>query len=106
VPGIRAIPAPGHTVGHTFYAIESKGQKRVVWGDVVHVAAIQFPDPAVSVEYDTDEKQQNRRARPSFLRRRGRDSGSAPRTSRFPALDMWESGRTRSFGFRPNTRRS
>jgi glyoxylase-like metal-dependent hydrolase (beta-lactamase superfamily II) len=57
VPGIRAIPAPGHTVGHTFYAIESKGQKLVVWGDVVHVAAIQFPDPAVSVEYDTDEKQ-------------------------------------------------
>jgi glyoxylase-like metal-dependent hydrolase (beta-lactamase superfamily II) len=57
VPGIRAIPAPGHTVGHTFYAIESEGQKLVVWGDVVHVAAIQFPDPAVSVEYDTDVKQ-------------------------------------------------
>ena len=57
VPGIRAIPAPGHTVGHTFYAIESKGQKLVVWDDVDHVAAIQFPDPAVSVENDTDEKQ-------------------------------------------------
>jgi hypothetical protein len=29
----------------------------MVWGDVVHVAAIQFPDPSVTVEYDSDEKQ-------------------------------------------------
>jgi glyoxylase-like metal-dependent hydrolase (beta-lactamase superfamily II) len=54
VPGIRAIPAAGHTPGHTAYSVESGGQKLLVWGDVVHVAAIQFPDPAVSVEYDTD----------------------------------------------------
>ena len=26
-----------------------------MWGDVVHVAAIQFPDPSVSVTYDNDE---------------------------------------------------
>jgi glyoxylase-like metal-dependent hydrolase (beta-lactamase superfamily II) len=57
VAGIRAIPAPGHTPGHTFYLITSKGQSLLVWGDVVHVAAIQFPDPAVSVEYDYDPKQ-------------------------------------------------
>jgi glyoxylase-like metal-dependent hydrolase (beta-lactamase superfamily II) len=57
VPGIRAIPAPGHTPGHTFYMVESKGQRLLIWGDVVHVAAIQFPDPAVSVEYDTNPKQ-------------------------------------------------
>jgi len=54
VPGIRAIPAPGHTPGHTAYAVESGGQKLLVWGDIVHVAAIQFPDPSVSVEYDTN----------------------------------------------------
>jgi glyoxylase-like metal-dependent hydrolase (beta-lactamase superfamily II) len=56
-PGIRAIPAPGHTPGHSFYAVESKGQKLVIWGDIVHVAAIQFPDPAISIEYDSDQKQ-------------------------------------------------
>jgi glyoxylase-like metal-dependent hydrolase (beta-lactamase superfamily II) len=55
--GIRAIPLPGHTPGHTSYAIESRGQKLLVWGDVVHVAAIQFPDPSVTVEYDNDENQ-------------------------------------------------
>jgi glyoxylase-like metal-dependent hydrolase (beta-lactamase superfamily II) len=50
VPGIRAVPGPGHTPGHSFYMVESRGQKLLVWGDVVHVAAIQFPDPSVSVE--------------------------------------------------------
>jgi glyoxylase-like metal-dependent hydrolase (beta-lactamase superfamily II) len=53
-PGIRAIPAPGHTPGHTSYSVESGGQKLLIWGDIVHVAAIQFPDPSVSVEYDND----------------------------------------------------
>jgi glyoxylase-like metal-dependent hydrolase (beta-lactamase superfamily II) len=57
LPGIRAIPTPGHTPGHTSYMVESRGQKLLVWGDVVHVAPIQFPDPSVTVEYDTDENQ-------------------------------------------------
>jgi glyoxylase-like metal-dependent hydrolase (beta-lactamase superfamily II) len=54
VPGIRAMATPGHTPGHTSYLVESAGQKLLVWGDIVHVAAIQFPDPSVSVEYDND----------------------------------------------------
>jgi glyoxylase-like metal-dependent hydrolase (beta-lactamase superfamily II) len=56
VPGIRAIPAPGHTPGHTIYAVESKGQKLVVWGDLMHVAAVQFPDPTVTIQFDSDSK--------------------------------------------------
>jgi glyoxylase-like metal-dependent hydrolase (beta-lactamase superfamily II) len=55
VPGIRSVPMPGHTPGHTSYAIVSRGQKLLVWGDVVHVAAVQFSDPAVTVKYDSDE---------------------------------------------------
>jgi glyoxylase-like metal-dependent hydrolase (beta-lactamase superfamily II) len=57
VPGIRAIPLPGHTPGHTSYVVESRGQKLLVWGDVVHVTAIQFPDPTVTVKYDSNEDQ-------------------------------------------------
>jgi glyoxylase-like metal-dependent hydrolase (beta-lactamase superfamily II) len=57
VPGIRAIPTPGHTPGHTSYEVQSQGKKLLVWGDVVHVAAIQFPDPSVTVTYDSDESQ-------------------------------------------------
>lgn len=57
VPGIRSLSSAGHTPGHTFYSVESKGQRLVVWGDVVHVAALQFPDPAITVEYDSDPSQ-------------------------------------------------
>jgi glyoxylase-like metal-dependent hydrolase (beta-lactamase superfamily II) len=53
-PGIRAVAAPGHTPGHTIYVIESKGQKLVLWGDLMHVAAVQFPEPAVTIAFDTD----------------------------------------------------
>src|SRR5580704_14612634 len=31
VPGIRAIPAPGHTPGHTSYMVESNGQALLIW---------------------------------------------------------------------------
>jgi hypothetical protein len=37
--------------------LESNGQALLIWGDIVHVAAIQFPDPTVSVEYDNDPEQ-------------------------------------------------
>ena len=56
VPGIRAVAARGHTPGHTIYAIESNGQKMVVWGDLMHIAAVQFPDPTVTVNFDSDSK--------------------------------------------------
>ena len=54
VPGVRAVAAPGHTPGHTLYVVESKGQKLVLWGDLMHVAAVQFPNPAVTIRFDTD----------------------------------------------------
>jgi glyoxylase-like metal-dependent hydrolase (beta-lactamase superfamily II) len=56
VPGVRAEPAPGHTPGHTFYIVESRGQKLVMWGDMMHVAAVQFPDPSVVIKFDVDSK--------------------------------------------------
>lgn len=54
IPGIRAIAAPGHSPGHTLYAVESRGEKLVAWGDIVHIAAVQFEDPSVSVRPDSD----------------------------------------------------
>jgi len=56
VPGIRAVAAPGHTPGHTTYQIESKGQKLMLLGDTLHVASVQFPDPSVTILFDTDSK--------------------------------------------------
>ena len=56
VPGIRAVPSYGHTPGHTIYAIESEGNRMVVWGDLMHVAAVQFAMPEVTIQFDSDSK--------------------------------------------------
>lgn len=54
MPGIRAISAVGHTRGHTVYKLESDGQRMVVWGDLMHIGAIQFAEPEVTIVFDTD----------------------------------------------------
>ena len=56
VPGVRAVGTSGHTPGHTIYTAESKGEKMVFWGDLMHVAAVQFPDPSVTIQFDVDSK--------------------------------------------------
>jgi glyoxylase-like metal-dependent hydrolase (beta-lactamase superfamily II) len=56
VPGVRSQPAHGHTPGHTTYAVESRGQKLVLWGDLLHVAAVQFAEPGVTIRFDSDSK--------------------------------------------------
>jgi glyoxylase-like metal-dependent hydrolase (beta-lactamase superfamily II) len=54
VPGISAQPTHGHTAGHSVYVVESKGEKLVLWGDLMHVAAMQFDEPAVTIQFDSD----------------------------------------------------
>jgi glyoxylase-like metal-dependent hydrolase (beta-lactamase superfamily II) len=56
VPGITAYITAGHTPGHVIYAVESKGQKLMLMGDLMHVAAVQFDDPSVTIAFDTDSK--------------------------------------------------
>jgi len=56
VPGVKSSAAYGHTPGHTVYVVESQGQKLVLVGDLIHVGAVQFDKPAVTIAFDTDEK--------------------------------------------------
>jgi glyoxylase-like metal-dependent hydrolase (beta-lactamase superfamily II) len=56
LPGVKAVAAYGHTPGHTVYVVESNGQRLVLWGDLMHSAAVQFPDPSVTIKFDTDSK--------------------------------------------------
>ncbi|UTH74658.1 MBL fold metallo-hydrolase [Chromobacterium sp. IIBBL 290-4] len=53
-PGIRAIAAPGHTPGHTFYEAQSQGQRIQFWGDAVHAQQVQFARPNVAIDFDVD----------------------------------------------------
>ena len=55
-PGIKAVFTGGHTPGHSTYVVESKGQKLVVIGDLMHVAAVQFAQPSVTIQFDGDSK--------------------------------------------------
>ena len=59
-----AISAPGHEVGHTCFRIASEGEIVLVWGDIVHVPSIQFDQPEIAWEFDSDQEQ----ARESRLR--------------------------------------
>jgi glyoxylase-like metal-dependent hydrolase (beta-lactamase superfamily II) len=54
VPGVTGIPAHGHTPGHAIYRIESKGETLVLWGDLMHVAAVQFENPKIAIDFDSD----------------------------------------------------
>ena len=54
LPGIGAMPLPGHTDGHTGYVFESRDRGLLVWGDVVHFPHIQIQRPDVSIAFDQD----------------------------------------------------
>ena len=56
MPGIRSLAAAGHTPGHTAYMVESRGQKLLVWGDIIHVAPVQLAHLQASVKYDSDDR--------------------------------------------------
>ena len=53
-PGITATIHPGHTPGSVFYTVESQDETIVFVGDIVHVEAVQFPDPTITITYDVD----------------------------------------------------
>ncbi|WP_227983598.1 MBL fold metallo-hydrolase [Nocardia spumae] len=65
---ITAIPTPGHTPGHTVFDISSGTGHLLVWGDTVHVPALQFDQPNVSWELDGNQAQA-RAARATLLER-------------------------------------
>jgi glyoxylase-like metal-dependent hydrolase (beta-lactamase superfamily II) len=56
VTGVRSLETPGHTPGHCSYVIESRGRRLVVLGDLIHVAAVQFDDPALTIRFDDDPR--------------------------------------------------
>lgn len=56
LPGITALPTPGHTPGHSFYRVASKGESIEFWGDILHFGSVQFPKPEITVVYDFDSQ--------------------------------------------------
>ena len=54
LPGITAMLRPGHTPGHTNWLIQSGGERILIWGDIVHLAAVQLARPEARLIYDVD----------------------------------------------------
>ena len=54
VPGISALLLAGHTPGHTGWLIQSGKDSLLIWGDLVHLAAIQIVRPDTGLVYDVD----------------------------------------------------
>jgi glyoxylase-like metal-dependent hydrolase (beta-lactamase superfamily II) len=57
LPGIQAMAAPGHTVGHTVYLITSQGKTLCNAGDIAHHHTMVVENPRRAFSYDTDGKQ-------------------------------------------------
>lgn len=57
LPGIQAILAPGHTVGHTIFMISSGGKSLCYIGDLTHHPVLLMEKPLTEFLYDTDPKQ-------------------------------------------------
>jgi glyoxylase-like metal-dependent hydrolase (beta-lactamase superfamily II) len=56
VPGITALPAPGHTPGHLALRIGSGNANLLVFTDVIHAAALQFSHPEWAIAFDVDQE--------------------------------------------------
>lgn len=57
LPGITAMPAPGHTPGHTGYLVASGDDALLIWGDIVHMPGVQFARPDAGMGFDIDGAQ-------------------------------------------------
>jgi len=57
LPGVEAVALPGHTPGHTGWLVHSGSDAVLIWGDVVHLPAVQVPRPDAALVFDVDPAQ-------------------------------------------------
>lgn len=68
LPGISAVPTPGHTPGHAFYVLRSKGQSVEFIGDILHVQSVQMARPEITIAYDVQPPAAESQRQKQFLR--------------------------------------
>jgi glyoxylase-like metal-dependent hydrolase (beta-lactamase superfamily II) len=57
LPGVQAMAAPGHTVGHHIFMITSDGKSMAFLGDLTHHQILLLEKPRMQFSYDTDPQQ-------------------------------------------------
>jgi len=78
---VSLIATPGHTPGHVSVLIESRGERAVITGDLMH-SPVQIAIPATEARFDMD-KPQAARTRRDFVQRFS-DTGTLIIGSHFP----------------------
>jgi glyoxylase-like metal-dependent hydrolase (beta-lactamase superfamily II) len=79
LPGVHALAAPGHTVGHSMFMIASGSETFCYAADLAHHSVLLLEDPRGEFVFDTDAKQ--------------------AAATRVRMLDMLTSDRTRMMGY-------
>ena len=54
-PGITSVALFGHTPGHAGFMLASGDKNLFFVGDLLHAAALQFPRPDITVDFDADQ---------------------------------------------------
>ncbi|MDR0621976.1 MAG: MBL fold metallo-hydrolase [Deltaproteobacteria bacterium] len=55
LPGVKAAELYGHTPGHVGFLFEAGSEDFLAWGDIVHIAYVQFKHPEATMSYDVDK---------------------------------------------------
>lgn len=56
-PGVTALPAPGHTPGHSAFRVSSGSEQLIVWSDTTNLPALFVRHPGWHVMFDMDATQ-------------------------------------------------
>jgi glyoxylase-like metal-dependent hydrolase (beta-lactamase superfamily II) len=56
LPGVQALSAPGHTVGHSIFMITSEGKSFAYTADLTHHPILLMEKPRMEFAYDSDPK--------------------------------------------------
>ena len=81
--------------------MESKGEKLVLIGDLMHVAAVQFDNPDVTIQFDSDQQSAARQRKLAFAdaAKNGYLIGASHLS--FPGIGRLRSGGAQGYTFLP-----
>lgn len=65
-PGIRSVPAIGHSPGHSCYLVSSGAARLLLLGDTLHVGPVQFARPEITVMFDFRQDDARKRRQELF----------------------------------------
>ncbi len=87
LPGIRALPTPGHTPGHFSLHIESDGQQLLHFSDAaVHPLHMRYPENPLSFDIEPEKALKSKRQ----ILDRAAQSGALVFGHHFPHSPAWD----------------